>query len=292
MVPHAALLSRHHMECVSFWMVVLQLTQRIRDHRSQQGSSPNSGLGGQSAADQLLPPDLAARQFPAHLQKLLQQLGISSSAALWAALKCTQVLGRLHAIDSTLSNLARGLAVMCSHSLVFLLDSTLTTLSQQLLLELQQQMQLHVLLPGVLLQWVADMPTSNSYYSTCYIQVCKAATCSVTLYHQVLQEGPASLYQHMAGRVRPHSDGTQQTPESLVGPAQAGATSAAQPGTTVSLPLDVHARQVQLLPKWCQTCCSYGTPQLAWTLRAGIAHRHAQLAMQPRAVTRTTALAI
>lgn len=95
---------------------------------------------------------------------------------------------------------------MCSHSLAFLLDSTLTTLSQQLLLELQQQMQLHVLLPGVLLQWVADMPTSNSYYSTYYIQACKAATCSVTLYHQVLQEGPASLYQHMAGRVRPQSD--------------------------------------------------------------------------------------
>lgn len=102
MVPHAALLSRHHMECVSFWMVVLQLTQRIRDHRAQQGSSPNSGLGGQSAADQLLPADLAARQFPAHLQKMLQQLGISSSAAVWAVLKCAQVLGRLHAIDSTL----------------------------------------------------------------------------------------------------------------------------------------------------------------------------------------------
>jgi hypothetical protein len=128
-----------------------------------------------------------------------------------------------------------------SHSRA-VLCSTPVNPSQQLLQELQQQLQLSILLPSVLLQWAVDHATctsSDSYRMHSLSLMCEEADCLLDYYRKVLQDGPASLYQHMTGQVRP---GAEASPGMGLGQG-----AAAQPQVRVCLPAEVYATQLQLL---------------------------------------------
>jgi hypothetical protein len=205
-------------------------------HQKQQDNKPNAA----PAPAQQLPSELAAGKAPAPLVWLLQQLGISSSAAIWAATQGLAELKYLQSpvqIEAHISNDIRRLLNMQNHSKAFLLNGTPPTLSQQLLQELQQQSKLYMLLPSALLQCVVDMPVSSHTYTFCCMQTAGMARELSGHYHIVLQEGPASLGQHMTGQRQPQAEG---------GPSRAQ-PAAAQCDLYVCLPADVHTCQLQLL---------------------------------------------
>jgi hypothetical protein len=77
-MAHAAVLGCHHMECMAFWVVILQLMLQIKTHIKQLRSTSDASLGPSA---QGLPPELAAGRVPAPLHRLLQQLGRPESAA-------------------------------------------------------------------------------------------------------------------------------------------------------------------------------------------------------------------
>jgi hypothetical protein len=232
MTAHAAVLSRHHIECTALWMAILQFMLNMMQEQ-QQGSNATAGPSQQS------PSGLAFKQVPAPLDRLLQQLGVSSSAAIWAA---TQRLADYQnssmqsskQIEAHLSSFTHRLLNMQSHSKAFLLNSTAPTLSQPLLQELQQQLQLYLLLPSMLLQRVVDSPSTGDGYPFRCTQECNAAHSFNSFYQKVLCEGPASLHQHMTGQMRPQAQ---------LGPNP----SAARPEAHVCMPAGVHAGQLQLL---------------------------------------------
>jgi hypothetical protein len=138
-------------------------------------------------------------------------------------------------IEQQLVQLLGDCKALINHSLAFLLESTPVNMPQSLLLEQQQHLQLHLLLPSVLLQWVVDKPSSDSNYTACCKHAVRAAQASATLYPAVLQDGPTSLYQHITGHSRP------QPPRPL------GLPPGLQPKVVVAIPHDIHATQLQLL---------------------------------------------
>lgn len=112
------------------------------------------------------------------------------------------------------------------------LCSTPVNPSQQLL----QELQLSILLPSVLLHWAVDHATctsSDSYRMHSLSLMCEEADCLLDYYRKVLQDGPASLYQHMTGQVRP---GAEASPGMGLGQG-----AAAQPQVRVCLPAEVYA---------------------------------------------------
>jgi hypothetical protein len=210
-VAHAAVLGRHHIECASLYHANLQLALLIRTELQKQQASSSPARPSKGP----LLSDLAA-QVPAPLQRLLQQLGCSTVAALWQALHLLldeATLGQLanssHAglplrlipsdhgaatcgeQEDELNRLAYNCLGLCRYSKAILLDSTQADLQQFLLPELQQQLQLHMLLPNVLLQWVADKSSTDSNYTECCQYALSAALASAELYAKVLQDGPA-----------------------------------------------------------------------------------------------------
>jgi hypothetical protein len=239
MTTHAAVLSRHHVECTSFCMVILQLMLQIKTDQEPQESVANAGLG---PAAQRRPPERAAGQVPAPLDRLLRQLGVSSSAAVWAAtqrLAEDQSLQSRYQIGADLMSRTRRLLRIRDHSKAFLLNSSLPALSQPLLQELQQQLQLYLLLSCVLLQQVVDDPTSGGDYTFRCAQACNTAHSLNSFYQKVLYAGPASLHQHMPGHMQPQAE---------LGPNPGRAhPEAAPPEAYMCLPADVHAGQLQLL---------------------------------------------
>jgi hypothetical protein len=135
-------------------------------------------------------------------------------------------------------------ASLRDHSQAFLLDSTPADLPQSLLLELQQHLQLHMLLPAVLLQWVADKPSTDGNYSRCCHLSIRAAQASGMFHTMVLQSGPPSLYQHMMGHSRPPFPTRPDFNAMLAAHAQ---QSTPMPRVLIPIPADVHACQLQLL---------------------------------------------
>jgi hypothetical protein len=234
----AAVRTRHYMECLCLQVVHLQLALLIKYHQRQEqqqrrASSSAAGSSAEQAVSDLGP------QLPAPLQRMLRQLGCRPHAALWHALcmahddsnsSCKQ-------IEEDIIQLTRRFGALRNHSKKFLIDSTPSDLPQSLLLETQQHLHLHKLLPGVLLQWVADKPSSSSNYSQSCHQAGRAAVASGNLYHRVLQDGPASLYQHMTGhsQIRPQLSIPMNLPADL------------QLTTVVPISADVLESQLQLL---------------------------------------------
>jgi hypothetical protein len=193
---HPVVLTRHHMECVAFNMAILQLMLRMKTHQKQQDSNTSSA--------QRLSSVLAAAEVPAPLQRMLQQLGISSTAAAWGATRFVAAssdllsLQSFQQIETALSTLANDLIMLHDHSVAILCTagSTPLNLSKQLLQEVQQQLQLSILLPSVLLQWRVDH-TSCSSSDSCSRNstlACSAAASWTHYYHKVLQDGPSSLH--------------------------------------------------------------------------------------------------
>ena len=231
MTAHAAVVSRHHMECTSFVTVMLQLMLKIKTQ--QQDSSSNAG---QSPLKQ---STLAAAQVPAPLHQLLKQLGVSSRAAVWAATQRLAEDSSLQSyilLEARLISCTRRLLRIQDHSKAFLLNGTPLTLSQPLLQELHQQLQLYLLLSSVQLQRVVDKPSSgpDGFTFRC-TQACDTAYSLNSFYQKVLCDGPASLHQHMTGRMRPQDELGRAHPD------------AAQSEAYMCLPADVHAGQLQLL---------------------------------------------
>jgi hypothetical protein len=156
--------------------------------------------------------------------------------------------GGLENIESDLCSLADSFVMLSQHSKAFLLSSPQPALPKQLLQELQQQLQLHMLLPSALLQWAVDMPiSSSSLYST---RICCAASSLIDYHHQALQDGPASLYQHMTGQKRPQAK-PQKQKSGRLGPAQSASVQLAVPASLPGDVLQLLARLVQgLLQTW------------------------------------------
>jgi hypothetical protein len=237
MTAHAAVLSRHHMECMGLWMVILQLKIRIKTHQAQQDSTANTNLG---PGAQQMPPKLAAGQVPASLDRLLQQLGVSSSAAVFAATQdLSGLLQTCHQLEEDLIMHTRSVLKLRNHTKAFLLNRPPPTLPRPLLQELQQQLQMYLLLPSVLLQWVVDKPSSSDKYVFYCTQASRAAHRLIGHYQDALQDGPASLRQHITGQMLPQAE-----PRSNRRQARTAAT---QPKIYVRLSADMHAQQLQLL---------------------------------------------
>lgn len=121
---------------------------------------------------------LLLHQVPAALQQLLQQLGCSKEAVLWAA---TQFNESTTNINENIVKLSDGCRRFRIHSKAFLLDSSpgpVLTLPQ--LHDMQQQLQLYMLLPNVLMQWVAD----SSDHARIFQHGLTAAMCLANMYHR------------------------------------------------------------------------------------------------------------
>jgi hypothetical protein len=238
----AAVWTRHHMESLCLGIVHMQLALLIKHAQKQEqlqhrASSTAAGV----SAEQLRPDSLP--QVPAPIQRMLLQLGCSPHAAQWQArLRSVQDAQgtsdtSFSLIEEMLIQAADRCVGMRDLSKRFLLDSTPTDLPRSLLLELQQHLQLHKLLPGVLLQWVASKPSTDSNYSKCCFHAANAAAISGNMYPRVLKDGPDILYQHMTG----HSRLQPQLPD----PVDVRADS--QLTAVVPIPADVLKIQLQLL---------------------------------------------
>jgi hypothetical protein len=283
MTAHAAVLRRHHLESASFSTVILQLMLKIK---AQQQESTTSA--GQSSATQQ--STLAVGDVPAPLGQLLQQLGVSISAAVWAA---TQRLAGDMAPQSCWHNEVflidrqDHLVRMQDHSKAFLLSNPPPSLTQPLLQELQQQLQLYSLLSTVQLQRVVDdtfHPSGDGFTFRC-IHVCDAVLSLNSFYQKVMYDGPASLHQHITGQTRAHQPGQPEPAPYLfanpvwqrLGSAVNPGAGPAQPEAHMCLPADVHTGQQQLLGKLVAKLLQ------TWTMAVGIVPQG-----QPSAASHTT----
>jgi hypothetical protein len=146
-------------------MVILQLTMQVKAHREQQASIAHASAGLDPSAQQQLVPALAVGPIPAPLHTMLQQLGISSRATVWALTQSMPSFPSDAKIAYDLDSCAQGLRLAGLYSQQFMLSSTAERLSQAQ--ELLQLLQLLTLLPAVLLQWlIDDLNTPGSYSST------------------------------------------------------------------------------------------------------------------------------
>ena len=204
---HPAVFSRQHVECVALCMVILQLTLHMRSQQDKHASSASTNTGhGSSTPQQSFSGPAAAVQVPAPLHKLLQQLGVSSSAAVWALVQSSATFPLMMSspqIEAHISSFALDLMNMSDDGQEFMLSSTPESLPQLLML-----------LPAVLLQWVVDFEKiefgpggdgSLPMYSYNCVLACWASCSLIDTYTEVLRGGPASLYQHMTGQVRPQA---------------------------------------------------------------------------------------
>jgi hypothetical protein len=117
-------------------------------------------------------------------------------------------LDGLQSFDQNLWSLADSLVCLTGHSKAFLLSSPPPTLSMQLLQELQQQMHLHMMLPSAPLLWMLDRPISSSSFYCAH--ACSTACRLIDYHHQVLQDGPASFYEHITGQKRSQAKSQKQ----------------------------------------------------------------------------------
>jgi hypothetical protein len=121
------------------------------------------------------------------VQQLLQQLGCSKEALLWSAMEIN-VLGS--SIEVDVISLSDGCRKFRNHSKAFLLDSSpAPVLALPQLHDMQQLLQLYMLLPNALMQWVADL--SDSSITLDYASVCEhglnAAMCLANMYPRCAQ---------------------------------------------------------------------------------------------------------
>jgi hypothetical protein len=101
------------------------------------------------------------------VQQLLQQLGCSKEAVLWAAM---QINVPASSIEESLVSLSGSCVKFRDHNKAFLLDSSpAPTLSLPQLHDMQQLLQLYMLVPNALMQLVADL----SDISIDYARVCE-----------------------------------------------------------------------------------------------------------------------
>ena len=242
-IADAAVRTRHHMEALCLGIVQLQLGLLIKHKQKQEqqqhrASTPAAGLSAEQLRYDSLP------QVPAPIQWMLLQLGCNPHASRWQALRSVHDAPGTSQSDRSIGQIEDALVQAADRCIGmrdltkrFLLDSTPTDLPQSLLLELQQHLQLHKLLPGVLLHWVAGKPSSDSNYSKCCYHATNAAMISGNMYFRVLQDGPDILYQHMTG----HSRSQPKLSERVDVPADSQLTA------VVPIPADVLKSQLQLL---------------------------------------------
>lgn len=191
-IANAAVLTRHHFECLCFTISTLQLVPMVKSHPQAQMLQQDSITVVGSAAKQVL-SELAG-QVPESLQRMLRQLGCSTHVAIWQALQFIKRTVRpaftSTVLDDQIGCLAKCCVALRDHSDAFLLRSTPTNLPQSLLLELQQHLQLHMLLPAVLLQWATDKPSTDGNYNECCHLALRAAQASSSFYTMVLKMVP------------------------------------------------------------------------------------------------------
>jgi hypothetical protein len=228
---HAAVRTRHHIECLCSYIATLLLVLLIKRHQQQCSSS-----GADPQAPQQLLTEVVSK-IPAPLQTLLQVLGCRS-ATLAQAMQLSNDSPAWHCIEGSaykafelqLCGMVAGLYNLCRHSKAYLSSNP----ANLPVLELQQHVQLHLLLPSVLLDWVAGKPSSDSNYSDC----CMCALQAANMSSAVLRCGPATLRQHMDAISQPEPQSPALVP---LQPASF------EENMVVRIPAEFYARQVQLL---------------------------------------------
>jgi hypothetical protein len=141
-IADAAVVSRHHIECLCSRIAILQVSLLVNSTQQQKAGSINPTPE---------PPPLKlselAGQVPAPVKRLLRQLGCSTHVALWQAIYFLSDHPQFSCshIEHHLTELAHTCVTLRNHSRAFLLDGHPTDLPQSQLLELQQHVQLHTL---------------------------------------------------------------------------------------------------------------------------------------------------
>jgi hypothetical protein len=211
---------------------------------------------------------------------MLQQLGIDSSAALWAltqsAKDCPLKMASA-AIAGQLIGLARAWLNMCKEGqeCEFMPSSRTHILAelQELQQQLQQQLQLLMLFPAVLLQWAVDLEVTSrgslpaheepQYSFNCVLAFWESCGLLDT-YNQVLRDSPASVYQHLTGQKRPQTPpGASLRPGMPAFFAQVAAPRV-RPKVRVPLPADVYTGLLQVLDELLPTLL------LLWGKQVGV----------------------
>lgn len=210
-IMHEAVRSRHHMECLASCAAVLHAALISRRHCTEAADTtaastvlegaPAAAAGVDAAVSQWLPFQLAD-QMPVTVQRVLQQLGCTGEAALWEAMgqSCMPMSEEL--INMYFVKVCWWLMDFHNHSNAFLMSHQPPVLTQPQLHDMQQLLHLFMLVPGMLLQWVADKPSTDSNYALCCDTACKTAMVLDRLHGSVLVLGPAAVYQQVNGTTR------------------------------------------------------------------------------------------